>query len=120
MRTDYGECIVHYLVQVWYEENGLRNNTKIEIEFLKVHGDPQLILELKDNRRPILEWLEESFTLFLEDDPTTYLPNIEICEDPIIVEVIGKVRITGSFDYWGEYDEDCELEIQQWSIDIED
>ena len=120
MRYEYGECTVHYLVRVWHEGSGFWDRAKLEIEFLHAYGDPQLVLELKPGHRPILEWLQESFALFLENDPKTYLPDIEICEDPIIVEVIGKVRITGSFDYWGEYDEECELEIQQWSIDIED
>jgi hypothetical protein len=61
-------------------------------------------------KQPYSDWIHEStffdaregMSLFLENDGAD-LP------EGSVVEVVGIGRLEGHSDYWGEYDEDCEL-----------
>ena len=107
----------HFLIRVWADEG----KVCCEEDFISIF-EPSLILELKENRRPIENWFLESFSEALLDDPKSYLPEkVEICEEPIMVEVIGTVNVIANYDsYYGEYDEDVELEIHSWSVALDD
>ena len=95
----------HFLIRVW-ADNG---KVCCEEDFIHLF-EPSLILELKENRRPIEDWFLESFSEALLDDPKSYLPEkVEICGEPILVEVIGAVNVNANYDsYYGEYDEELE------------
>jgi hypothetical protein len=57
----------------------------------------------------------------LSYNPDSFVPDgLEVCEEPIWLEVIGRYSVTGWKDYWGEYDEDFEFEILSWSAGVED
>ena len=107
----------HFLIRVWADEW----KVCCEEDFIHLF-EPSLILELKENRRPIEDWFLESFSEALLDDPKSYLPEkVEICEEPILIEVIGTVNVSANYDsYYGEYDEDVELEIHFWSVALDD
>ena len=107
----------HFLIRVWADEG----KVCCEEDFIHLF-EPSLILELKENRRPIEDWFLESFSEALLDDPKSYLPEkVEICGEPILVEVIGAVNVNANYDsYYGEYDEDVELEIHSWSVALDD
>ena len=107
--------VVHFMLRVWRDKT-----TSHEEQFIHFYRTPELLLGLKPGYRPALDWLEESFSEFLHCNVDYVLPEIEICAEPILVEVIGNVVIAGHHDYYGEYDEDVDLEITEWSVAIED
>ena len=106
----------HFLISVWIDEG----KVCCEEDFIHLF-EPSLILDLKENRRPIEDWFLESFREALLDDPESYIPeNVEICDEPIFIEVIGTVNVIPYQDsYYGEYDEDVELEIHSWSVALD-
>ena len=105
----------HFLIRMWIDDG----KVCCEEDFIHLF-EPALILDLKENRRPIEDWFLESFREVLLDDPESYIPeNVEICGEPIFVEVIGTVNVIPHWDYYGEYDEDVELEIHFWSVALD-
>ena len=79
---------------------------------------PDLITKTDAKTRSTSEWYEESIG---EDFPINfkyYMPkNIEICEDGVTIEVLCHVKIDGHIDsYYGEYDEDIDVEVLDWHI----
>lgn len=106
---------VYFLARVWLE------NLEVNIE---LHNwtvfIPELILNLKENHRPIQNWYEESFTDYIENNPESFIPpKLEICQEPIWLEVIGAFNVIGSTNYYGEYDEDIEFDFIEWTIEID-
>ncbi len=103
------------MIKLWIDDEKEVNS---EIEFLDIHNKPELILNLKSNQRPVIDWFEESIS---EIETEYFLPDkFEVCEDPIIYEVIGEFSIYGYKDYWGEYDEEYEFKIIEWSCKIDE
>ena len=108
---------VHILMRVWQEKNFLDKHVNYhEIELLDIFCEPELILDLPDNKRTLQDWLKEVVS---EEDPDIFLhTSLEICREPILYEAIGVLRVDGWKDYWGEYYEDVTFQIIEWSCAI--
>ena len=111
---------VYFLARVWTEvQNKKVPNINIELHNWKVFY-PQLTLNMKENHRPLEDWYEEAFTENVVHNPEFFIPDeLELCEEPIWLEVIGTLGVTGSTDYFGEYDEEIDFDIINWTIDTE-
>ena len=106
---------VYFIARVWIED--LKIN--IELHNWKVFY-PQLTLNMKENHRPLEDWYEEALTEEVVSYPESFIPErLELCEEPIWLEVIGTIEVTGSTDYSGEYDEEVNFDIIEWTAEIE-
>lgn len=106
----------HYLFRLW-RENG---EIFCEIEFVTIF-EPSLILNLNSNERSIEDWFQESIEENIGLNIYSFLPdNLEICEEPILLEGIGTYSVQAWKDYWGEYDEDFDFNLTDWSVAIEE
>lgn len=106
----------HFLGRVWCEGS----RACIELYSFRFF-QPTLELDLPENHRTIQDWWEESMHENLSCDPASFLPpGFEVCEEPVWFEAIGNYSATGWKDYWGEYDEEYEWRIDQWSVDFEE
>ena len=114
--------IIHVLIRIW-KNNGI---TEHEVEFVKTRGCRELLLDIPNGRRPKDDWIMEAVDSALYNDIKIFLPElgdgktIEICEEPILYEVIGEFHINGYKDYYGEYDEEYCFDVRQWSVAIDD
>ena len=80
-----------------------------------------MVLNLKEGFRPFEDWWEESFLDEVSTVPECFIPDgLEICDEPIWLEVIGRFRAQGWQDYYGEYDEDFEFNIVDWTVEVEE
>lgn len=106
---------IHVLIRIWQEDGKIL----CEEEFIHVHADPELFLELPLFVRPIEDWVDE---ILGEIELHEYiLPDkFEICEEPILYEAIGEFTIIGYKDDWGEYDEDYDFVLHQWSCEVDE
>lgn len=106
---------VYFIARVWIEDL----NINIELHYWKVFY-PELTLNLKENHRPMEDWCEEAFTENVVDNPEFFIPDeLELYEEPIWLEVIGTIEVMGSTDYYGEYDEEVNFDIIEWTAEIE-
>lgn len=114
--------ISHILIRIW-KHNGFINH---EIELVRVRGCHKLYLDLPDNQRPTDDWITEAVGDAMSANITMFLPDlgdgetIEICEEPIFYEAIGEFVVDGSWDYYGEYDEDYSFDVHEWSVAIDE
>lgn len=117
MSLNHMQATVHFMVRVWNDEGKIC----YESVFINILCLPELILDLPSGQRPTYDWIAESFSEYLDSYLPALLPEeLEVCKDPIICEIIADFKIEGYFDYFsGEYDEDYDYEIQQWSCDLE-
>lgn len=107
---------IYFLARAWTEK--LKIN--IELHNWKVF-QPQLTLHLKEGLRPLEDWYEEAFTENVVDNPECFVPDgLELCEEPVWLEVIGTFDVIGSTDYYGEYDEEISFDIIKWTVEVED
>ncbi len=111
-----GKAKIHVMIRIWLDDFGLFD---YEVQFSQVLCKPELILELPTFHRTEQDWLEEiigeiNLNEFILPD------KFEICEEPILYECIGVFSVIGSFDYWGEYEEEYDFKLEQWSCDFED
>ena len=105
----------HFTARVWIE-NG---RPQIEVNSLTLF-EPSLTFMLKEGTRPVQDWWHESMEGELDNSPGAFLPDgLELYDEPIWLEVIGRFTAQGYKDYWGEYDEDFEFEIDQWTVAID-
>lgn len=106
----------HFLVRLWREGKSIEH----EIEFHHMF-EPTLVLELKEDLRPLEDWWQESMEENLYHNISSFLPpGLEVCAEPIWFEAIGRYSAHGWRDYWGEYDEDFDFELISWSVAIEE
>ena len=112
---------VYFLARVWVEvQDNKMPDINIELHNWKVFY-PQLIMDMKENHRPLEDWYEEAFTENIVNNPEFFIPDeLELCEEPVWLEVIGTIEITGSTDYSGEYDEEIDFHIIEWTVEAED
>jgi hypothetical protein len=106
---------IYVMIRVWAEDGKIRSET----ENIEINCAHELMFNLQSNYRPIRYWIEDALNeIWIEDYilPTRF----EVCEEPILYECIGNFSITGEVDYWGEYDEEYDFELKEWSVDFED
>lgn len=107
---------VHFLTRVWLDGK----TVCMELDFLDFF-EPEFILSLKPSTRTIADWWEESMREDIVGLPECFLPeNFEVCEEPVLLEVIGVYSAQGWTDADGEYDEDFTFEIINWTAAIDD
>lgn len=112
---------VYFLARVWVEvQDNKMPDISIELHNWKVFY-PQLIMNMKENHRPLQDWYEEAFTEDVVHNPEFFIPDeLELCEEPVWLEVIGTIEVTVSTDYYGEYDEETSFHIIEWTVEVED
>jgi len=106
---------LHAMIRVWAE------NGKIcyEEEFCRLDCQPELTLNLSPGICTVQNWMEEVLTNLSLDE--LILPDkFEVCEEPVLCEVIGTFWVSGATDYWGEYDEDYDFDLEQWTCGFEE
>lgn len=107
---------VHFLMRVWCEGK----KPCFELDFI-IFFEPELILDLETNRRPIEDWWEESMSENIHYDCRCFFPErFELCSEPVLLEVIGYYCASGWQCPDGEYDEDFEFEVRSWAAAIEE
>ena len=75
---------------------------------------PELVLNIDPNHRPLTDWYIESFQ---EEELRDLLPdNLELCEDPILFEAMGKYSVDAWQDYFGEWDQTSDFAIISWAV----
>ncbi len=106
---------LHTMIKIWAE------NDKIcyEEEFCHLSCRPELILDLPPGYCTAQDWMEEALSNISLDE--LILPDkFEVCEEPVLYEVIGTFWVSGATDYWGEYDEDYDFDLEQWTCGFEE
>ena len=107
---------IYFLARVWREFG----RTEVELHEWKLF-EPELTLNLKKGFRPIEDWWEESFMENVCYNPESFTPDgLELYDEPIWLEVIGSYSAQGWQDYYGEYDEDFEFNIIDWTVEVEE
>ena len=115
MRTQYASATVHVMIRLWREAGRVES----EEDFRDIYVYPELFLELPLNARPTEVWVDEALSEIALHE--YMLPDkFEICRETIIYEAIGKFEVTGNEDYWGEYSEEYNFILQEWSCDVEE
>ena len=105
---------IHYMARAWLENGKII----LEIQYRKVFV-PELFLELKTHNRPIEDWYEDIFTDYVVSHPEVLIPPVEICEEPVLIEVIGEMGAWTEMRFGFYEDEDMAVEILQWSIEFD-
>lgn len=78
-----------------------------------------LTLDTPDNQRPFEDWYRES--LEMEDFLDLIPKEVELyCNEYILFECVGVYSITGSMDYYGEYDEETDFNMSYWTVAIDE
>lgn len=108
---------VHLVFRVLLEDDG---NIGQDLLLCEINtGGFELILGYPENKRPIQDFISESLMEFTNDVGNFLPENVEICKEyQILFECIGDFSVWGFYDYFGEYDEESEFELKQWSIDF--
>jgi hypothetical protein len=106
----------HLLGRLWRDDCGLQ----FEVEEWSV-SCRELVLALPPGQQSIQSYLSESMLEDVYNNPDIFLPaQLEVCEEPILFEVLGQYQCESWQDYWGEWDGSSEFDIDQWTVAFEE